>query len=94
MSETESRALLVRLLRHTTERRFTATHEWAVGDVVLWENALVLHRADLLDSSQRCGPQASQSNDLPYISHGLCILRRISWSSTLTISTGPALSFR
>ena len=45
MPERESRALLDRLLAHTTEPPFTYTHSWRAGDLVLWDNRCLLHRA-------------------------------------------------
>lgn len=41
----ESRALLDDLLAWATQSRFCYTHEWSVGDAVLWDNTGVLHRA-------------------------------------------------
>jgi taurine dioxygenase len=38
---------LVRLLyAHATDPSLVVTHHWAPGDVVIWDNACVLHRAD------------------------------------------------
>jgi taurine dioxygenase len=45
MPEAEGRALLDRLLEHTTEPRFVYVHRWRSGDVVLWDNRCLLHRA-------------------------------------------------
>lgn len=41
----ESRELLDELLAWSTQPRFCHTHDWAVGDAVLWDNTAVLHRA-------------------------------------------------
>ena len=38
-------ALLERLLEWSTQPRFTALHHWERGDLVLWDNTGVLHRA-------------------------------------------------
>src|SRR5262249_37645668 len=40
-----SRTLLDELLAWATQPRFRYTHDWAVGDAVLWDNTAVLHRA-------------------------------------------------
>ena len=45
MPEPEGRALLDRLLTHTTEPPFVHVHRWRAGDVVLWDNRCLLHRA-------------------------------------------------
>jgi taurine dioxygenase len=45
MPEAEGRALLDRLLAHTTKPEFVYTHQWRAGDLVLWDNRCLLHRA-------------------------------------------------
>jgi alpha-ketoglutarate-dependent taurine dioxygenase len=45
MPEAEGRALLDELLAHATQDRFVYTHQWQPGDVVLWDNRCLLHRA-------------------------------------------------
>ncbi|AVV45648.1 TauD/TfdA family dioxygenase [Streptomyces sp. ID05-04B] len=45
MDPAESRALLDELLDRTTQERFRYTHEWEVGDLVVWDNTGILHRA-------------------------------------------------
>jgi len=51
VSADESRALLDELLAWTTQSRFCYTHDWTVGDAVLWDNTAVLHRALPYDPS-------------------------------------------
>jgi alpha-ketoglutarate-dependent taurine dioxygenase len=51
MKPDESRALLDELLAWTTQERFCYTHEWQVGDVVIWDNTGILHRALPYDPS-------------------------------------------
>jgi taurine dioxygenase len=44
MDPSESERLLEYLFRFTTHPRCVLRHTWAVGDVVLWDNALTLHQ--------------------------------------------------
>lgn len=46
MDRAESDALLAQLLDWVTQPRFTYRHEWAVGDLLIWNNTGVLHRAE------------------------------------------------
>lgn len=45
MAGAESAALLDELTRHLGDERFTYTHRWRVGDVVMWDNRCLHHRA-------------------------------------------------
>jgi taurine dioxygenase len=45
MREAEGAALLDGLLEHATQRRFVYAHRWRVGDLVMWDNRCLLHRA-------------------------------------------------
>jgi alpha-ketoglutarate-dependent taurine dioxygenase len=45
MSRAESDALLAELIEWTTQDRFTYCHRWTVGDMLMWDNTGVLHRA-------------------------------------------------
>jgi hypothetical protein len=45
MGAHEGRALLDELLARSTTRDRVYRHEWSVGDVVIWDNRGVLHRA-------------------------------------------------
>lgn len=45
MDADESRALLDDLLSWATRERFRYTHDWQVGDVIVWDNTGMLHRA-------------------------------------------------
>ena len=44
LSLEDSEALLDELWAHTVQPKFTYVHEWAVGDVVVWDNRATLHR--------------------------------------------------
>jgi alpha-ketoglutarate-dependent 2,4-dichlorophenoxyacetate dioxygenase len=41
----EARAYLRDLTEHATQRQFVYAHEWRVGDLVMWDNRTVMHRA-------------------------------------------------
>ena len=45
MSAEEGRALLDRLLDWATQPRFVLRHQWRRGDLVIWDNTGMLHRA-------------------------------------------------
>lgn len=45
MEPDESRALIDELQAWTTQERFCYAHDWAVGDMVVWDNTGMLHRA-------------------------------------------------
>jgi len=49
----ESELLLNRLWAHATEDRFSMTHEWELGDVLMWDNLSVLHKRDAFDPKSR-----------------------------------------
>ena len=42
----DGRALLARLEEQATEERFIYRHQWRPGDVLMWDNRCLLHRAD------------------------------------------------
>jgi len=41
----EARAYLRDLTEHATQRQFVYAHQWRVGDLVMWDNRTVMHRA-------------------------------------------------
>ena len=45
MNPTESTKLLVRLRDWATREPFVYSHEWSVGDAVMWDNTGTMHRA-------------------------------------------------
>jgi taurine dioxygenase len=45
LGETEGKALLAELLAHATQPEFIYTHHWRPGDLVIWNNRALLHRA-------------------------------------------------
>ena len=48
----EGRALLRTLLDHVTQPEFVYRHEWEAGDLVIWDNRCVLHRATPYDTER------------------------------------------
>lgn len=67
MDDALSRELLDELLAWTTQERFCYTHQWAVGDVVIWDNTGMLHRALPYDpSSERTMHRTTVAGDEPW----------------------------
>jgi taurine dioxygenase len=52
MSEEDGRTLLDELKVHATQDKFCHTYDYANGDVIVWDNALLLHKAPLIDLSR------------------------------------------
>jgi len=48
----EGRALLRALLDHVTQAQFRYRHEWQEGDLIVWDNRCVLHRATPYDTTR------------------------------------------
>ncbi len=66
MDRDEGRALLADLLERATTPDRVYRHEWAVGDLVIWDNTGVMHRACPYDpSSAREMHRTSMSGDEP-----------------------------
>jgi alpha-ketoglutarate-dependent taurine dioxygenase len=53
MDRAESDALLARLLRMADEPRYIYTHDWQVGDMLMWDNTGTMHRVVPFDND--CG---------------------------------------
>jgi alpha-ketoglutarate-dependent taurine dioxygenase len=45
LPKAEGAALLDELLEHATQRRYVYTQRWQLGDLVMWDNRCLLHRA-------------------------------------------------
>jgi taurine dioxygenase len=45
MSKPESDALLAQLYEHIVRPEFIYTHSWRAGDLLMWDNAAVQHKA-------------------------------------------------
>lgn len=53
MADDEALALVERLVKACTQPHQVYKHRWQVGDVILWDNALTMHRRDEYESVQR-----------------------------------------
>jgi taurine dioxygenase len=49
----ESDALLDEIWMNATQAEFVWTHQWRVGDLVLWDNRCTMHRRDPFDAATR-----------------------------------------
>ena len=61
----ESRLYLSDLLEHATQRAFVYTHEWQVGDLVIWDNRSTLHRGRRYGIAERRELRRTTVNDTP-----------------------------
>jgi alpha-ketoglutarate-dependent taurine dioxygenase len=50
-SHFESTRILNRLREWCTQEQFTHSHEWSIGDLVIWDNTGTMHRAETYDVS-------------------------------------------
>ena len=68
----EGRALLGQLLEHVTQPQFCYRHEWAEGDLVIWDNRCVLHRATPYDTARhkRLMQRTTVSGEIEIDLHG------------------------
>ena len=46
MKETDAQLLLYELLQHAIQERFQYRHKWKQGDLVMWDNRCLLHKAN------------------------------------------------
>jgi taurine dioxygenase len=49
----ESETLLAALFSHMTQPRFVWTHDWQLGDVVIWDNRPTMHRREPFPATER-----------------------------------------
>jgi taurine dioxygenase len=52
MDDASGRALLDELKRHATQPKYCQAYDYDVGDVIVWDNAQLLHKAPLPDLSE------------------------------------------
>jgi len=53
LSNAESEALLDKLWAHATQPKYAWTHQWRVGDIVLWDNRCCMHYRTEINVTQR-----------------------------------------
>ncbi len=55
MEDAQARDLLDRLAAHAAEDRFVHAYGYRTGDIVLWDNFSLMHRATLIDRASGPG---------------------------------------
>ena len=53
MEESDSDSLLDALWAHATRQKYSWHNQWQKGDLVMWQNRMVMHRRDAFDPSTR-----------------------------------------
>lgn len=69
LREDEGAVLLSELLAYATQPRFVYTHRWRLGDLVMWDNRCLLHRAVAdfaADKYRRVMHRSVVCGDAPY----------------------------
>jgi alpha-ketoglutarate-dependent 2,4-dichlorophenoxyacetate dioxygenase len=63
----EGRALLKELTEFTTQPKFCHAHQWRQGDIIIWDNRCLLHRATPYDNvrHQRLMQRTTVAGDAP-----------------------------
>jgi alpha-ketoglutarate-dependent taurine dioxygenase len=51
LSDADSQALVAKLTEHSTRREIVYSHEWTVGDLVIWDNCGTMHRVIPYDAA-------------------------------------------
>jgi alpha-ketoglutarate-dependent taurine dioxygenase len=46
VTQAESEAILAQLYAHTLQDRWRYSHQWQVGDLLVWDNPSLLHRGE------------------------------------------------
>ena len=86
-------ALLKELLEHVTQPEFCYRHEWQEGDLVIWDNRCVLHRATPFDTTRhkRFMQRTTVAGDPAEFARAgrLDRWRRVSRSAGLGVATEP-----
>ncbi len=65
----DGRALLDELTAHATQPQFCLAHRWREGDIVIWDNRAVLHRATAYDTvkHKRLMQRTTVAGDAPTV---------------------------
>ena len=53
MPNAQSEALLDKLWEHATQPKYSWTHKWRIGDIVLWDNRCCMHYRTEIDTAYR-----------------------------------------
>lgn len=53
------------LIAHATQDKFVYRHQWAAGDVVVWDNSRALHRSDFTAALTRVMHRTTTAGDIP-----------------------------
>jgi len=61
----EGRMMLADLLEHATQREFVYSHQWQVGDLVMYDNRCTVHRGRRYDLSARRELRRYTTDDVP-----------------------------
>ena len=67
----EGRMLLMDLLEHATQRAHVYTHQWQVGDLVMWDNTATVHRGRWFDLAQKRELRRSTTEEVAPTTQGL-----------------------
>lgn len=63
----ESEALLEEIWAHATKPEFAWSHQWRLGDVLIWDNRCAMHRRDAFDPKSRRIMHRTQCKGVPII---------------------------
>ncbi len=63
----ESEALLEEVWTHATQAQFTWTHQWKLGDVLIWDNRCAMHKRDAFDPTSRRIMHRTQCKGAPIV---------------------------
>ena len=68
MPGAKGRALCTELGAHTTQTRFTYSHRWREGDLIVWDNRCLMHRARAFDDQRyvRVMHRTTVKGDIPF----------------------------
>ncbi|HTE15904.1 MAG TPA: TauD/TfdA family dioxygenase, partial [Burkholderiales bacterium] len=67
LSLEESEALLDDVWAHATQTQFTWSHQWQLGDVLIWNNRCAMHRRDAFDPKSRRIMHRTQCKGAPIV---------------------------
>jgi len=68
--DAEARAFVAELTEHATQPKYVLRHEWREGDMIVWDNRAVLHRATPFDTAKyrRLMQRTTVAGDAPTVS--------------------------